>query len=222
MALYQFLADNCQRHQLAWDCATGNGQAALSLAGHFQAVIATDASEQQIASAEPHPQINYAVAAAESSGLDDSSVDLVTVAQALHWFDIEAFFAEAARVLRRGGLLSAWSYEVATVNDVVDPVFAAIMDEVEPFWPPQRTIVMNRYRDIEFPWDEVEVAPIAMQESWTVEQMLGYFRTWSATKRYQKEHGLDPIALHEETLRSAWGDVARTVSWPLTIKVARR
>ena len=123
--------------------------------------------------------------------------------------------------MKPGGLLAAWSYEDSSVNDEVDFVYAAIFDEVEDYWPPQREIVMNSYRDIVFPWPELKVPAIAMTENWTVEQMLGYLRTWSATKRYQKDRGNDPIARHENALRSAWGDEARIVRWPLNFKVAR-
>ena len=221
-ALYEFLADHCQQNDAAWDCATGNGQAALSLARHFKKIFATDASTEQIASAEPNQQISYSIAPAESSGIEDASVDLVTIAQALHWFDIDAFFAEVTRVLKQGGLLAAWSYEASSVSDEVDLVFAAIFDEVEDYWPPQREIVMNNYRDIVFPWPELEVPAVAMTESWVVEQMLGYLRTWSATRRYQNHRGNDPIARHEKALRRAWGSGARIVSWPLNFKVARQ
>jgi SAM-dependent methyltransferase len=221
-ALYRFLTDNCQQHELAWDCATGNGQAALSLASYFEHVIATDASAEQIIAAIAHPKIKYSVAPAATSGIAAASVDLVTVAQALHWFDVEAFFAEATRIVKPGGLLAAWSYEKSSVDAGIDPILDAIFDEVEDYWPLERDIVMNRYRDIVFPWPEIEVPPISMIEDWTVEQMLGYCRTWSASKRYQDDRGIDPVAAHESELRHAWGAVRRAVSWPLTITVVRR
>lgn len=220
--LYQFLSDNCEHHQLAWDCATGSGQAAMSLAAYFERVVATDASTEQVASASAHPNIHYSVAPAEDSGISEASVDLVTVAQALHWFDIDEFFAEVTRVVKPGGLLAAWSYERASVDANIDPILDAIFDEVEDYWPPERAIVMNRYRDITFPWSELSVPPISMVENRTVEQVLGYFRTWSASKRYQEDRGADPVTLHESELRSAWGSANRAVSWPLTIRVCRQ
>jgi SAM-dependent methyltransferase len=221
-ALYRFLAEQCQAHQLAWDCATGNGQAAFSLADYFERVIATDASAQQVDAATAHPKITYSVAPAEASGLDDASVDLLTIAQALHWFDLDAFFEEASRVVKPGGLLVAWSYAESSVDSEVDSVTRAVFDEVEDYWPPERNIVMNRYRDIAFPWAGVEAPSISMSENWTVDQMLGYFRTWSATQRCQKHRGTDPVAIHESALRQAWGASRRQVSWPLTIKAIRR
>jgi len=221
-ALYRFLVDNCPQHDLAWDCATGNGQAAKSLAEHFERVIATDASAEQIEAAPARPDIEFRVAPAENSGIAATSVDLVTVAQALHWFDIPAFFDETTRVLKPGGLLAAWSYEKASVNAIIDPILDTIFDDVEDYWPPERDIVMNRYRDITFPWPEVEVPPISMTESWVVDQMLGYCRTWSASKRYQLDRGVDHVANHEPDLRQAWGEGSRVVNWPLTIRAARR
>lgn len=221
-ALYRFLVDNCQQHDLAWDCATGNGQAAKSLAEHFERVIATDASAEQIEAAPAHPDIEFRVAPAENSGIAAASVNLVTVAQALHWFDIDAFFDEATRVLKPGGLLAAWSYEKTSVNANIDPILDTIFDDVEDYWPPERDIVMNRYRDITFPWPEVEVPPISMTESWVVDQMLGYCRTWSASKRCQSDRGVDHVANHEPDLRQAWGEESRVVNWPLTIRAARR
>jgi SAM-dependent methyltransferase len=221
-ALYRFLTDNCQQHELAWDCATGNGQAALSLAGYFEHVVATDASAEQIVAAEAHLNISYFVAPAENSGIAAAFVDLVTVAQALHWFDTEAFFAEVTRIVKPGGLLAAWSYEKSSVDADIDPILDAIFDEVEDYWPPERDIVMNRYRDIEFSWPEIEVPPISMIEDWKVEQMLGYCRTWSAARRYYVDRGVDPVAAHESELRNAWGEARRAVSWPLTIRVVRR
>jgi len=220
--IYQYLADNCSERRLAWDCATGNGQAALSLIRHFDRVLATDASSRQIAAAMPHPDIHYAVAAAERSGLAEASVDLVTVAQALHWFRTDAFIAEAGRVLKPGGILAAWSYEKCGVAADVDPIIGQIFAEVENYWPTQRRIVVNRYSDIDFPWPLLEAPQFFMSENWTVKQALGYFRTWSAAKRYQQAHGQDPISRYEDDLRRVWGVASRVMSWPLTFKAVRR
>jgi ubiquinone/menaquinone biosynthesis C-methylase UbiE len=220
--LYRFLADNCVERRLAWDCATGNGQAAVSLIRFFDRVVATDASGTQIAAARPHPEIRYAVAAAEDSGLAEASVDLVTVAQALHWFNIDAFLAEATRVLKPGGIVAAWSYEKCSVDADIDPIIERIFAEVENHWPAERRIVENRYSDIDYPWTLLEVPQYSMSEHWRVEQALGYFRTWSASKRYQQKNGRDPISRHEMALRKAWGNAGRAISWPLTVKAGCR
>ncbi len=219
--LYEFLAGLGGR-RLAWDCATGNGQAAVSLAAHFDRVIATDASRAQIDAAIAHPGVSYRLAAAEDSGLDTDSVDLVTVGQALHWFDTRRFFAEAARVLVPGGSVAAWCYELCTVSPECDAAVGRLYDEiVAPFWPPERRLIEERYAGIRFPGTEIDVPVFEMNVCWTVDDMLGYLRTWSACQRYRREHGDDPVGLVEAELRKAWGRTSRTVRWPLTVRVSR-
>lgn len=217
-ALFEHLAGLCERHELAWDCATGNGQSALGLVDHFQRVVATDASAAQIDAAVAHPNVRYRVAPAEQTGLDDNSVDLVTVGQALHWFDLPRFFAEAERVASQNSVVAAWSYRMCTVNGAVDE----LLDElyrgiVDDFWPPERDIVDNEYRDIEFPRPLIAVPDFEMTVAWTSADMLGYLRTWSASKRFEKQHGKDPVTIIEGRLRDAWGDRARDTVWPLTV-----
>lgn len=217
-ALFDHLAGLCDRQDLAWDCATGNGQSALGLARHFRHVIATDASAAQIDAAIPHPAVSYRVAPAEQGGLDEDSVDLLAVGQALHWFDLAKFFAEAQRAVRPGGVVATWSYRMCTVDDTVD----AVLDElysgiVASFWPPERDIVDNEYRDIEFPVPLIEVPAFEMRLTWAVDDMLGYLRTWSASKRYENQHGEDPVSIIETPLRDTWGDASRDAVWPLTV-----
>ena len=217
-ALFAYLAGVCDCHALAWDCATGNGQSAIGVAKHFDQVIATDASEAQVDAAIAHPKVTYRVASAEQSGLDDSSVDLLTVGQALHWFDLPLFFAEAERVVKTGGVVAAWSYRMCSVNSTVDAVLDHLYSGVvDAFWPPERDIVDNAYRDIEFPAPLLEVPEFSMTLEWSVDEMLGYLRTWSASKRYAMQHGRDPVDLVELQLRECWGDVARDAAWPLTV-----
>jgi ubiquinone/menaquinone biosynthesis C-methylase UbiE len=166
--------------------------------------------------------VEFRTAAAEVSGLEAESVDLVTVAQALHWFDIPKFFAEAARVLRRGGLLATWCYERNRVDDRCDPVIGRMFAEVEDYWPPERDIVENHYRDIEMPFEEQAVPEFAMTAEWFVDNALGYFRTWSASQRYLRERQSDPVAVIEADLRQAWGAEQRKVTWPLVLRVGRK
>ncbi len=212
----------CAKHELAWDCATGNGQAAQSLALFFDHVVATDASEQQINAADPHPKIEFHVAAAEQSGLDPESVDLITVAQALHWFDRERFYTEARRVLKPGGILAVWVYERTRLPPECKNIIEKAYTETEPYWPPERKFVENHYRDFTFPMPELDVESIEMQLDWTVDQMLAYMRTWSGTQRYMKAKGRDPIALFEQELREAWGEGMRDVRWPLIFRVCQK
>ncbi len=222
-ALFEYLASLCARRERCWDCACGSGQASTSLARYFDSVIATDASDKQVAAAEPHPRVEYRVATAEASGLASQSIDLVAVAQALHWFRIGEFFAEAQRVLKPRGVIAVWSYGVQKFADEkIDAEVQRYYGEVVgPYWPPERAIVESGYRDLEFPFDELTPPPVVMEERWTLERLLGYFRSWSATGRYVKANGADPVIEIGENLAQLWGDPAapRSISWPLAFRV---
>ncbi len=219
--LFRFLADCCGHTRHAWDCATGNGQTAIALVPWFDRLTATDASATQIAAARPHPGIEYRVARAEESGLPDDSVDLVTVSQALHWFDIDRFMAEVLRVLVPGGVLAAWSYELCTVDPAIDAVILDFYKRIDGYWPPERRIVEERYGGIVFPMPAIPAPDFEMTAVWSADDMLGYLRTWSASQRFLKDRGLDPVDTLEEPLRAAWGDGERQVRWPLALKVGR-
>jgi SAM-dependent methyltransferase len=223
-ALFDFLASVAPASTAAWDCATGNGQAAISLAQHFSQVIATDASEEQIAHATPHPRVTYRVAPAERSGLDDRSVDLVTVAQAAHWLDRPRFYAEARRVLRPSGVVAVWTYSLFAIAPEIDAVLRAFYSEtVGPFWPPERKLTEAGYRTLDFPFPEIPVPPFAIEQALTLEEVAGYVRTWSATQGYVRRHGKDPVDGLIVELRPLWGDSAtrRTARWPIGMRVGR-
>jgi SAM-dependent methyltransferase len=178
--LFAWLASVAPACSCAWDSATGSGQAASGLVFLFDRVIATDASAAQIRAAARHPRIDYRVALAESSGLDDHSVDLVTVAQALHWFDMEKFFTESRRVLVEKGVLAAWSYGVPVVEGggVDELVRNFYRDIVGPFWPPQRAIVDSGYREIVLPFEPVRVPEFNMSVSWNLYVLLAACRIY--------------------------------------------
>lgn len=223
-SLFVWLAQQAPARERAWDCATGNGQAARALARHFEAVVATDASARQIENAGPDPRVRYRVAPAEASGLEDASVDLVTVAQALHWFDLPGFWAEARRVLRPGGVIAAWCYQLARITPEVDAVVDRLYrDIVGEYWPLGRRRVELGYGDLEFPFDEMDVPPFEMSADWTLEHLVGYLGTWSAAQRYASARGRDPVDEVRPDLAEAWGDAgqARRVSWPLDLRVGR-
>jgi SAM-dependent methyltransferase len=224
-ALFAWLARLVPRQDLAWDCGAGSGQASLGLAAHFERVVATDASRAQIDAAAPHPRIEYRVAPAEASGLPDASVDLVTVAQALHWFDLAGFYAEAKRVLRPSGVLAVWTYGVLSVEGAsVDSLVQHFYhDTVGPFWPVERALVETGYRSLSFPFNEIDAPRFAMNARWSLPQLLGYFRSWSATERYAAAHGCDPVAALAEQMTPLWGDAERRrqIAWPLSLRVGR-
>lgn len=219
-ALFEYLASLCAQRTLAWDCATGNGQAALGLTPWFEKIIATDASPEQLGQALPHPRVEYLQTTAERSPFAAQSFDLITVAQALHWFDRAAFFGEARRVLKKDGVLAAWSYELSRVSPAVDAVIGRYYtDIVGPDWPPERRLVADGYRTIEFPFGEIAPPEFRMELQWTCEEYLDYLRSWSATQRYLKRTGRNPLELIYDGLGSAWGSKKRAVIWPINIRV---
>src|SRR5262249_36072146 len=189
--LCEFVAECAPRRDVVWDCATGSGQAALALADDFARVIATDSSAKQLAHAPPHDRIEYRVAPAEDSGLPDHCADAVTVAQALHWFDLGRFYAEVQRVLVPGGVLVVWSYNDAILDD---PVLDAALQRynsitVGPHWPPERQIVRDGYRTVPFPFKRIASPEFTLTREWTLGELAGYHRSWSATARYVAENG---------------------------------
>jgi SAM-dependent methyltransferase len=224
-ALFDYLGAASPARRAVWDCACGNGQATLALADRFDSAIGTDASPQQLAAAPPHARVTYRVARAEHSGLESNSVDLVTVAQALHWFDLDAFYGEVKRVLRDSGVLAVWTYGALHVDGGVDGLIQEFYsDIVGPYWPPERALVEDGYRALAFPFVEITPPPFMMEASWELAHLLGYLRTWSATARYVEKTGADPVAALDEKLAPAWGDAnsARKVTWPLALRVGRK
>ncbi len=223
-ALFAALAELAPARTVAWDCATGTGQAAVDLAGFFERVEATDASAAQIAAALPHPRVVYRQAAAEASGLPGGSVDLVTVAQALHWLDRDAFFAEVRRVLVPGGVLAVWGYATLEIEASLDAIITAFYrDTIGPYWPPERALIETGYRTIELPFAELPVPPIRMVAEWTLDELGGYLRTWSAVLRHDQATGRDAVGELLPVLGRAWGpaDRPRTVRWPLAVRAGR-
>ena len=220
--LFSYLAELAPRRERAWDCATGNGQAARALAEHFAEVVATDASEEQLAHAEPHPRVRYRAEPAEATSLAPGSCDLVTVAQALHWFEWDAFYAEVRRVARPGGVLAAWTYPLMQVGGDVDRLLTELHgNTVAEFWPAERAHVDARYSNLPFPFREIEPPAVEMSCEWTVEQTLAYLGTWSAVRRFRAARGSDPVARIASDLARAWGTGRRRVRWPLIALVGR-
>ncbi|MCB9755870.1 MAG: class I SAM-dependent methyltransferase [Myxococcales bacterium] len=227
-ALYERLASVAPGRALCWDCATGSGQAAVALAERFDAVVATDASAEQLASARPHPRVEYRHERAERTSLAPASVELVTVAAALHWFELSSFYAEVRRVVRPGGVLAAWTYGVSVETS---PAVDAIVDEyarelLGPYWAPQLEHVRERYRGLPFPFAPIELPPLAIELEWTLAQLLGKLNTWSAAGAYRRAHGRRATAAIEARLAAAWerggpADVARAIRLPLYFRVGR-
>jgi SAM-dependent methyltransferase len=218
--LFNWIATLVSGHRLAWDCGTGNGQAACELARHYTRVVATDASREQIDNAIAHPNVEYRVARAEHSDLPSESVDAITVAQALHWFPLNEFYAEVRRVLRPRGVLVAWCYGLHTVAPDSDALTQEFYrDVVGPYWPAERNDVEQGYRTLAFPFVETVAPVFEMREFWTLEQFLSYLRSWSATRRFVAARGSDPVDELAIRLKQVWETGRRWVRWPLHLRV---
>ncbi len=221
-ALFDFLATLVGAQARVWDCAAGSGQATAALAQRFAQVIATDISFAQLQQAPQHAHVHYYAARAEQSGLAAASVDLITIAQALHWFDFERFYDEVRRVLRPDGIIAAWSYGPlhtadAALNDVVQYYYREV---VGPYWPPERQWIEERYRTIPFPFDPITVPQFTMIFDWSLDDLIGYLASWSATARYVKARGMNPLIDLRAQLQPRWG-ATRSVTWPLAMRVGR-
>jgi SAM-dependent methyltransferase len=190
----------------------------------FDRVIATDASEKQIANAQEHEHVEYRVAPAENSGIQTGTIDLVMVAQALHWFDLDRFYAEAQRVLKPDGILAASAYNLLHIEPTIDEIVNRYYYEVVgPFWPPERRLV-EQFADLPFPFQEIDPPKFEMTAWWNLDHLVGYLRTWSSTQRFMAAKGSDPLEQITDQLRNAWGDLqqVRNVVWPLTVRIGRK
>jgi SAM-dependent methyltransferase len=224
-ALFAQLAALAPARELCWDAGCGNGQASIALGEHFDAVLATDPSAEQIASAAPHPRVRYAVERAEQCSLADASADLVVIAQALHWCDVDAFHREVQRVLKPGGVLAEIGYARTAVSAEVDAVYRRLYDEITgDYWPPERAHVDAHYAGFAFPFDAIALDLPPMQQRWDLQQYLGYLASWSAVARYRKQHGHSPLERVHADFSKAWGEPAqrRDVRWELFARVGRR
>lgn len=223
-ALFEWLASEAPARNVAWDAGTGSGQAAVGLAGHFTRVVATDPSQAQLAEAMPHPGVQYRRGLEADSGLEPETADLITAAQALHWFDLQAFYREVMRVLRPGGLLAVWCYGLHRVTPEIDRVFDRFYSEtVGPWWPKERAEVESGYRRLPFPYPELAAPEFSMAAALDMAGLLAYVGTWSAVRRKIAATGTDPVLELAGTLAPAWGDPAgpRQVRWPLSVRVGR-
>ncbi len=222
--LFAEIADLAPEHRHAWDCATGTGQAAVSLAEHFDYVTATDVGAGMIEHATPHPKITYAVGSAEVPQFVDDSVDLITVAMALHWFKRDLFWLTCRRVLKPNGVLAYWGYGLPEIDPAIDAVTQNYHDEkVGRFWPADRGPLMNMYADIKPPADRIMAKNFVMEAEWELENLVGMLDSWSATHRAREETKHDPIPTVAALLSVIWGDrrTKRTVRWPLKLHAFR-
>lgn len=222
--LFGFLSSICPQHESAWDVGTGNGQAAVALTNYFEYVLATDASHNQVAGAMPHERVDYKVSPAEKCPIEQEKFDLVTVAQAAHWFDLDPFYCEVRSVAKNNAVLAIWTYGLFSVNEQVDEIVNAFYhDVVGPYWPPERRHVEQGYSDLEFPFEIIESPKFTTSLNYTLDQLLGYVETWSAVKNYKIQIKVNPIQQLRAPLAEVWGpaDKVNLISWPIALKVGR-
>lgn len=224
-SLFDTLAALPARRSLALDCGTGNGQAAVALAKRFERVVATDGSAAQLEHAVSATNVTYRHSPAETSGLPDESVDLVTAAQALHWFDIPAFFAEARRVLVPSGVIAVWGYGDPIIDEprIQSVVHGFNRGTLEEYWPPERGLLLAGYGTVEFPFAEIRLPAFVLEQQASLSQLTGLMRTWSASSRFAARHGHDPVSNVEPELARIWGDPDRPqlIRWPLYLRAGR-
>ena len=222
--LYDWLLPQVESRERAWDCATGNGQVAAVLAESFIRVDATDLSENQLAQAPPRPNIHYQRATAEHTPFPNQRFDLITVAQAVHWFDIDAYHREVRRVARPGAVLAEWGYQLCRLETpALNQVLADFHDVTSgPYWDANRRHIENEYAGLPFPFADVRRARFAVAKRWTAADMLNYLGTWSATANYARQHaGADMVALVADELTRLWGPQARLATFPVFARAGR-
>ena len=222
--LFEYLSSLVNERELAWDCATGNGQAAIGLVPFFKSVIATDASSKQLEFAIKDPKISYKTALAEDSGLMSYSVDLLTVATAIHWLDTERFYPEVRRILKPGGIIALWVYDHCRISEEIDIISKDYSENtVGEYWPIENRKAWNFEESVDFPFEKINAPEFLLKVNWSLDEYLKYLNTWSSTRNYITKTGKDPI----EELRSKFGNTwkdnneKKEVTWKLVMKVGR-
>jgi SAM-dependent methyltransferase len=220
--LYDFIMNHVQAKNRAWDCATGNGQVAQHLSKNFREVFATDISHQQLAQAVPSANIAYTVATAEETSFPSDQFDLITVAQALHWFDHTRFYKEAIRVGKQGCLLAVWGYSLIDITPQINERIQSFYhDVIGPYWDNARKHVENEYNDIPFPFREIPAPPLAIRLQWTIDQLSGYFLSWSSTQQFIRDKGFDPVPGLIASVKHHWAQPTMNVSFPIFLKAGK-
>lgn len=224
-SLYQFLNSLVEEHHLAWDCGAGNGQAAVQLAQYFKRVLASDLQFEQLKAAPICPNILYCQSTAEKAPVQDHVIDLITIAQALHWFDLNLFYNEVNRVLKPNGLIAAWCYSLGQVDENVNKVILKLYKDIlgDQYWPIQRRFIEESYQTIPFPFTKLKSPEFFIEKTVDFTQLMGYLQTWSAVKEYEKQNKENPIELIQSDLEKAFGDLtqAKIIRWPIHLLIGR-
>jgi SAM-dependent methyltransferase len=204
---YKFLFAQCAGNSLVWEAACGNGQATVALSKYFNRVVATDLSPQQIDNALSLTNVSYSVSAAENISLADNSCDLVCTAQALHWFDLPQYWQTVSRVLKPGGVFATWGYNWNSFDAELDEcIHEAVFKPIESYWAPNNKLLWDRYRDIDFPFEAIEVPEVAMPAEYNLYELFNLYRSMSGVQIYIQQHGDEYLRRAFENVKSVWGD----------------
>jgi len=222
--MFDFLVSLCAEHATAWDCGTGNGQVASELANHFQQVIATDISQNQINHAIQKPSIKYLVEKAEHTSFHNSFFDLITVAQAIHWFEFDKFYNEVNRTLKPGGIFAVIGYPLCTIDPKVDAALKFFYENtLNGYWDPERRYLDENYTTIPFPFNELKTPAFSMQYKWSRDDFMGFLNTWSGVQHYVKKNQRNPVEEAEESFKSVWNnEEMKTVTFPVLLRITRK
>ena len=205
--IFNYLAGLCSETHLAWDCACGNGQAAINLAQQFDSVYASDVSPAQIGNAKKHPRVQYSVGTSEDVRFDDRSMDLICVAQALHWFDYERFWPQVLRLLKPNGIFCAFGYNLPSINTEIDTLIQKyILDVIDPFWAVQNQLLWNDYKDIDFPFTQIRQPEFSMTKAWSLAELFAFLHTFSATRRCMDSKGDSFFNKAYEKVEKSWSN----------------
>jgi SAM-dependent methyltransferase len=222
--LYSYLSSLTPEHELVWDCGTGNGQAAIGLTPFYNQIIATDPSEQQIKNAILNEKIKYHVEKAENNSLTSNSVDLLTIANALHWFDFDVFYKEANRVLKKNGIIAAWAYFLPSISPEIDEIVSHYhFQTLNDYWLAENRLVEKGYSTIPFPFKQISSPEFFYEKQMSLGDLIGYLNTWSATQRYIDKNKINPTEQLLNELLPVWKnkDAERKATWKLVLKVGR-
>lgn len=220
--LFEFILQHIPERKMAWDCATGNGQTARVLASSFEKVMATDISGKQLLNATRLPNIFYTVQPAEQTDFADNSFDLVAVSQALHWFDFELFYRELRRVTQPGGWLAAWMYGGVSISPPIDELKRHYHDvTLGDYWDQERKFVDENYTTIPFPLKEIVCPEFSMSYQWSLEELKGYFNTWSALQKFIAVNGYSPVEALMNEIKPHWKQERMTVRFPLHLRMGQ-
>jgi ubiquinone/menaquinone biosynthesis C-methylase UbiE len=222
--LFSYLSSLTEKHALAWDCGTGNGQAAISLSAFYEKVLATEPSESQIRYAMKSPKVSYFIEAAESSSIRTNTVDIVTIANALHWFNFDLFYKEVNRIVKSNGVIAAWSYGLPEISPEIDSIVKQFHDgTLGTYWQPQNRLVEKQYATIPFPFQPIPSPKFYIEKVFNLKELIGYFNTWSATQRFINDNKFNPTEELEEDLNKVWTNTEskKKLRWELILKVGK-